>query len=999
MTPPRASLAIVAVLFFVSGLTGLVYEVIWAKYFALLLGSTAHAQMGVLAVFMGGLAVGAALFGGVADRTTRPLALYGWLEIAIGLSAAAFALGFDLLTQGYWRALASYPPPSVASRLVQVLACVLTMGVPTVCMGGTLPVLARAFGLSRAGFGKGVALLYGLNSAGAATGAAAAGFVFVPRWGLDTPFLAAAAVNVLLGLWVIRLSRLRGRVTSPPSSEETTPARPAFVASVRGAGWVIPLAAGLTGAAAMIYEVAWIRLCSLVLGSSTYSFSIMLTAFIIGIATGSFVFRLIVPGRREPVRFFVRAALASAAVVLLCVPFYEQLPYWFGRLLYEVRARQGGFATYQLVSLVLWVLVMFPLTFSNGLIFPALAHAAAQVHRGVGRPVSYVLAANTLGTIAGTVACALYFLPLLGVERTFHLAAGLTLCTALAVLCADRRLSARSLTLRCSAALAAFLALVVGSPRWDLRLLVAGEFRRHAGFPPSISFSQYKNGFEAHLLYYRDGATGTISVEEAGMERILRANGKTEASLVGDRETQLLLGHLPGILVANAQRALLIGFGSGMTATAVARHPLAHIDVVEISPEMIEAAAYFRDWLGDVLADSRVALHVEDARTFLFRTPYQYDVIISEPSNPWVAGVSSLFSMEFFDQIRARLAPRGVLVQWFHTYETSNEVVRTLLRTVLRSFPHVHLFQSNFGDLLLIASLDALQLRAEALTSAYQRARSDLEPLGLRRAESVLALELAPAPRLRSLVGDGSVHRDRYPLLEYMAPKAFFSGDFADLFQSVATDDRDGYLLPAAQMPHEALVDWAAYTDRLDLLRQANSIRILQAWFARSPLSPDFRKAATQYLRAEPRRLRLIQALTSSRCPSAHPLADCARGLVEVLATGPYPPNARFVKEVETIVLEAAKHDPDPALLVKLASLYVHASDPDAALAFLERAQAELPNNDAFAGRTACVRGAAWEQLGNRTAALQSYQACVPADPEEAKQIEAARARLRASGS
>lgn len=992
-----ARLLLVSGLFFVSGLTGLVYEVIWAKYLSLLLGSTAHAQMGVLAVFMGGLALGAALWGGIADRSARPLWIYGWLELVIGCSAGAFALGFDLLSHAYWQLLAHYPPPGVVPRLVQSLLCIAAMGVPTVCMGGTLPVLARAFGLTRTGFGRGVAFLYALNSAGAALGAALAGFVLVPRWGFDRPFLVAALANAGIGLLAIWLGRTPSGV--PQINDErrlTVGAGTASVLPVRGARWTVPLVAALTGATAMAYEVAWIRLCSLALGSSTYSFSIMLTAFILGIAAGSFVFSLIAPARREPVRFFVGAALVSAALVLACVPFYERLPYWTSRLLFEVRARGGGFGTYQAAGLIFWVVVMLPLTFSNGLIFPALAHAAAQVHRGVSRPVSYVLAANTLGTIAGTVATALYLLPWLGLEGTFRLAAAVTAFGALAILGSDARVSWRRLSSFVAAVAAAFVAYLAWAPRWDLRLLVAGEFRRHAGTPPDVTFAEYKKGIESKLLYYRDGATATVSVEEAANDILLRVNGKTDASLAGDRETQMLLGHLPALLVPEGERALLIGFGSGMTASAAARHPFRGIDVVEISPEILEAAQQYHGWIENALADPRLALHIEDARTFLFRTPHRYAVIISEPSNPWVAGVSSLFTAEFFSQVRTRLAPGGVLVQWFHTYETNDEVVRTLLRTLLAHFPHVHLFQSNTGDLLLIASLEPLQVAPHDLARAFAPAREHLEPLGLTRAESVLSLEIAPAARLRTLLDEGPLHRDRFPILEDLAPRAFFRGEEAQLVRSLRTSDDDGYVIPAGSLPREALGDWARYARRLDLLRQANSVRLLAAWFRNWPRDPELRQTAIDYLLAEPRSLRLVHALRDAAKHSPHPLPESVRGLVEILFHLPEPPNARFLDELAPLALEAASSDGDAAILYDFAFLYVRAREAEGTLGLLDRLPPRFADAPEYAPRWACLRGMAWELLGRASAALEAYERCRPANAAEAQHVEAARKRLSA---
>lgn len=994
-----ARLRIVSGLFFVSGLTGLVYEVIWAKYLSLLLGSTAHAQMGVLAVFMGGLAVGAALWGGVADRSPRALWIYGWLELGIAATAAAFALGFDFLSRIYWHLLSYFPPPSAGSRAIQAALCIAAMGVPTVCMGGTLPVLARAFGLRRSGFGRGVAILYTLNSGGAALGAALAGLVLVPRWGFDRPFLAAALTNGVIGLLAIGLGRRPFCTEAHPEEAVLREAQaPPVGIAARGARWTVPLVAALTGATAMMYEVAWIRLCSLALGSSTYAFSVMLTAFILGIAGGSLVFSLVAPARRNPLRFFVGAALASAVLVLCCVPFYERLPYWTSRLLYEVRVRGGGFGAYQMTSLIFWVGVMLPLTFSNGLIFPALAHAAAQVHRGVSRPVSYVLAANTLGTIVGTVATALYLLPSLGLESTFRVAAAITVFGAVAVLASDARISwPRFFSFTFSVAVGFFL-YVAWAPRWDLRLLVAGEFRKHGGTPPEVSFAEYKQGFESKLLYYRDGASATVSVEQAPEDLLLRVNGKTDASLAGDRETQLLVGHLPGLVVPEGKRALLIGFGSGMTASALARHRFRGIDVVEISPEILEAAEHYHGWVEPTLADPRVELHIEDARTFLFRTPHRYAVIISEPSNPWVAGVGSLFTAEFFSQVRTRLATGGVLVQWFHTYETDDEVVRTVLRTLIAHFAHVHLFQSNSGDLLLLASLEPLQLERRSMERAFAAARDQLEPLGLTRAESVLSLELAPTSRVRTIPGEGPLHRDRFPVLEHLAQRAFFFGQEAQLVRSLRTQDDDGYLIPARDLPREARVDWARYARRLGLFQQANSVRLLAAWFAESPRDPELRQVAVDHLLAEPRSLRFVHSLREAARRSPLPLAECVRGLVDIFLHLPQPPNVRFLRELAPLALEAASTDGDAALLYDYGFLYIRAREGEDALAFLDQLPPRFSRAPEFSPRWPCLRGMAWELLGRSMEAREAYEHCRPGNVEEAQWIDAARKRLADPG-
>ncbi len=971
--------ALVAVLFFLSGLTGLVYEVIWSRYLALLLGSTAHAQVGVLAVFMAGLALGSALWGTAADRSPRPLRLYGVLEIVVGLSTAGFALGFSLWSQLYWSALAAFPPPHWMARVTQVVLCVFAMAIPTICMGGTLPVLVRALGLTRTGFGRGVAFLYAINSFGAASGAAAAGFVLIPQWGLDAPFVAASVANVLVGLAAIVLDRM-----GPALAEErATPSEPAHDAArdagegawIRGYRWLIPLAAGVSGAAAMTYEVVWIRLCGLVSGSSTYAFSIMLTAFILGIASGGLVYTLWAPARARPLRFYIAASLTSAAVLLACMPFYERLPFLAGRLVWVARQQGWDFAGYQLANLGFWVAVMFPLTFVSGLTFPALAHAAAQVLPGRGRPVGAVLAANTLGTIVGTVAAGLYLLPWLGMQGTFYVAAGTTVGMALALLAADRRSSL--LQIVASTVGVALAAVLYGAlvPGWDLRLLVSGEFRRHEGIGPDLSFAAYKGTVEQTLLYYRDGATGTVSVEQTSDDVILRVNGKSDASAFGDRETQLMLGHLGPVVLGSVRRVLVIGYGSGMTLGAIARHPVEAIDVVEISPEVLEASEFFRAWVHRVDKDPRVRVYIEDARTFLFRTPHRYDLIVSEPSNPWVAGVSNLFTREFFSQARARLTPHGALVQWFHSYETSDDVVRLVVRSAIEQFPDVRLFQSNQVDFFLLASMAPRQLDPEAARQAFAHA-TDFASLGITHWETFAALELAQRPGLQKLAGRGPVHTDRRPLLDYWAARAFYAGTEASAIREMSFKDNDNPLLPPARMPVAALREWAQYQQRLGSFGQLSTVRFLASWLRQDPLDPALHRAGGEFLRKHERYLVPFQELVAVAAEPGPERTRRMRGLLAILRAGPQPPNERFLALLEPLLADLPAAE-ETEIELELAELYLAARGYAQALALLDRSEGlrVMASRDE-ATRRACIRAAALDGLDRNEEAKAAFARC-----------------------
>ena len=969
--------ALIGILFFLSGFTGLVYEIVWVKYLALLLGTTAYAQVGVLAVFMGGLALGSTFFGRRADRNVHPLRLYGWLEIGVGLSAALFALGFDALARIYWSALAAVGNDGSVAIALRALLCLKSMLVPTICMGGTLPVLSRALGLQRASVGRGVAYLYAVNSCGAALGSVLAGFVLLPGWGLEVPLFGAALINIVIGLVTLYLDRpleLDESAMGTPGSVAATASQEPNV--VVGYSWLVPTCAAISGAVAMIYEVAWIRLCSLVLGSSTYSFCIMLTAFIIGIAAGGLVYTLLRPADERPLRFFALTSLASVAVLLVCLPFYDRLPFVAARLTWFLRQRDVSFALYQASMLCLCVAVMLPLTFISGLNFPALAHAAAASRTGVGRPVGYVLFANTSGTIAGALAGGLYLLPEIGLRATFEIGCALSAVAAMTVFACDASVP-RPLV---AALLLIGAVLGVGYGRlaspWDLRLLTLGEFRQHEGVE-TRSFSDYSAEQQQELLYYRDGASATVSVERRPDDLVLRINGKADASAHGDRDTQLLLGHLPAVLHPKARRGLVIGYGSGMTTGALLHHPMDSVDVVEISPEVVESDDLFQSFNGNPLGDPRTHLFIEDARTFLYRTPHKYDVIVSEPSNPWIAGIANLFTSDFFEQIKTRLADDGVLVQWFHTYESSDSVVSLILRTVAASFPEVRVFQPNVWDVIVVASPSALHTETEAMKKAFAEA-NDLSEVGIARLPTLLATEILSPSLTRALVKGGPLNRDRLPLLEYAAPRAFFAGRTTTLLANFPTLDAGDYLLNPVQLHIDDLRAWFDYANRNEMLGFTSSLRFLAEWLRRDPRAPDVHNAISRWSNERPLSALLMPALMQNPPGDPQSRSEYLEGLLQVLGGLIPRPTVEQVARVEPLA-RAAANAGDGSPLQRIGELYVAAAGYAEAITVFDALDRNGSVVDEAKAGLLCWRGEALRGLGRKAEALTALRACAAA--------------------
>lgn len=736
---------------------------------------------------------------------------------------------------------------------------------------------------------------------------------------------------------------------------------------------LVPAAAALSGAVAMIYEVAWIRLCSLILGSSTYSFSIMLSAFILGIAAGGLVYSIFEPARGRPLRFFAFTSLLCALVVLGTLPFYDRLPWAFGRIVWWLRQQNASFAWFQVATLVFCIGVMLPLTFISGLNFPALAHASAQHRAGVGRPVAWVLVANTAGTILGTVLGGLFLMPRLGLQNLFLLCCGLTLATVVIVLACDR--SARHFAAVMSGAIVVgFPAYLWMVPDWDLRLLTLGEFRRREGLSDQ-SFAGYARSVHHKLLYYRDGASATVSVDEWPEDIVLRVNGKADASANGDRETQLLSAHIPAVLSPKTEHALIIGYGSGMTAGALLRHPLKSLDLVEISPEVMEADQFFRNVNYAPLDDPRLRLHIEDARTFLYRNRERYDLIISEPSNPWIAGVANLFTAELFAQVKEHLSDDGLFVQWFHTYETSDPVVRLILRSVSHVFPEVRTFQPNRWDVIIIAAPRPIRLQPAAAAAVFERA-GDLSSVEVRRLSTLLALEILPDAQTRAVAGEGPLNRDRLPLLEHAAPRAFHDGRNARLLARAPISGDDTYLQPAVALDVAALRDLATYLQRYELLSYNHTVRFLGRWFELAPNDPPLHSAIGAWLLEQPRSKLLVERL--SAVVEQHPgRAEYGLALVRALSNSPSGLSLDQVRMVDRAVRDGAKSAGNLVLLRQLASWYVFAQSPGDALAIGDALVADPDAQQQARGH--CLRGEVLEALQRRDEAHAAYTECMAA--------------------
>ncbi|HEV7516367.1 MAG TPA: fused MFS/spermidine synthase, partial [Thermoanaerobaculia bacterium] len=644
----RPAVGLVLLLFTFSGSSALIYELLWARRLHLVLGSSTEAVTAVLAAYMAGLALGSALLGRLAERSRRPLALYGVLEIAIGLSALALPWAMNLLDAGYashYERLSASPALLHGTRFLSSLAILL---VPTALMGGTLPALARELVRDRADSTRMLGWLYALNTLGAAAGAFLVGFTLIYAWGITRTTWVAAGINISAGLAALALARVAPLAAD---ATDTTDAAAATPAPRDRIAWAVRLALLVGGIAALAYEVAWTRALVLVVGSTTQGFATILITFLLGIGLGSLLTPRLSRGRaRERLAallFGVHIAIGASSLALSQL--YDRLP---TLVLAGMRASPQAWAAAPLVFLTAGLVLLVP-TLGMGIAFPLGAGLLSS--RAVGREVGGAYALTTVGNILGALGAGIVLVPLLGTQRTLELAGALSLLAGIAGLALARLVPLRPLVL--AAALVAVAVPVL--PHWNRYLMGAGVwyypdyYQKGAGLLPQA--------LRWRLTYFQEGRDMLVTVNHDETNVTLAVNGKVDAS-TGDAGTQFLLGYLPGLLHPAPKRTLIVGFGSGATAGAILRVPgVEAVTTVEIEPAVLGAAPQFESLNHGALGDRRHHLVLDDARAFYAGTSQRFDVLISEPSNPLATGVSNLFTDEAFRLAHGALAPGGLM--------------------------------------------------------------------------------------------------------------------------------------------------------------------------------------------------------------------------------------------------------------------------------------------------------------------------------------------------
>lgn len=761
---------ILFVIFTFSGFTGLIYESIWTRYLKLFLGHAAYAQTLVLSIFMGGLALGSWISSRKTTQWKNLFLAYAAVEGIIGLLAVLFHPAFtSATTLSYETIMPAIGAGSLVEIYRWILAALLTLP-QSILLGMTFPLLsAGIIRLNPANSGSSLAMLYFTNSLGAAIGVLASGYILIDWIGLPGTIIFAGFINIILALVVWLLTR---HIDSIDETEaHILPDKLHFKAPVFARMVSIAL---LTGTSSFIYEIAWIRMLSLVMGSSTHAFEMMLSAFIFGLAMGGLWIKSRIDQIKNTYMFLAVVQIAMGLLALATIPMYNHTFDFMQFILATLKHTDSGYILFNITSNIVAIAVMLPATFCAGMTLPLITNILIKSGGGE-KAIGRIYAANTLGSIIGVIFSINIGLTLLGLK--WLLVVGVIIDIGLGlflIYLASGALRFKYMTAAASM-ISFILVLILGIFSFDLTRLASGVFRTgHSTVIGSVT-----------IPFYKDGKTASVSITQRGSVKSIRTNGKPDAAMntdmngspQPDENTMVLAAAMPLSIKPSVKTIANIGLGSGLTTHTLLTSPtIKRVDTIEIEPAMVEGAKLFGARVERTFNDKRSHIYFNDAKAFFAITNNKYDMIVSEPSNPWVSGTANLFTQEFYTLINKHLNKGGLFVQWMHAYEFNIDLFSSIIKALSKRFKQYEIFQINNGDLLIIASNTSQNYQFHdnifhfpELSKLIRRVGiNSLDDLNLTRVGNKANIEYA------FYLNDSPVNSDYYPYLDLNAVKARF---------------------------------------------------------------------------------------------------------------------------------------------------------------------------------------------------------------------------------
>ena len=780
-------------IFTVSGFSGLIYESIWSHYLKLFLGHAAYSQVLVLVIFMGGLAIGSLLAGHFSTRWKRVLLAYALVEAVTGAIALLFHGAFDRITQASFMHVIPHLGSASAVQVYKWGLGALMLLPQSILLGMTFPLMSAGFvRQSPDAAGRSVAMLYFTNSLGGAIGVLASGFLLIPNVGLPGAIMTAGLLNLVVAFatWLL-VSKM-----SLPEIPAVQHAVPPAAKDGGGLSYRFLLFASLvTGMASFCYEIGWLRMLSLVLGASTHAFELMLSSFILGLALGGLWIKRRVDRATDPRNLLAIIQVAMGLFALATLFVYGRTFDWMAWVMNTFTRTETGYTGFNWASHAIASLLMLPATFCAGMTLPVITFAALRAGAGE-RAIGGVYAANTVGAIAGIVLATHVFMPAFNAKGVIFAGAamdfglGVLLFATMAPPARRRRVAAAAVVGVVAFGLTFFTATV------DPLTLTSGVFRY--GFSRSS---------QDEVLYLRDGKTANVSVSRRGAEVSLATNGKFDASInMGpgpagvDEVTQTLLGALPLMLHSSPKTAAVVGFGSGMTTHVLLSDPgIERVDTIEIEERMIEAAHRgFFPRNRRAYEDSRSHVHIEDAKTYFSVANKRYDIIVSEPSNPWVSGIASLFTQEFYRHVSGQLNDGGLLVQWVQLYEIDFASVASIMKALSPWFQDYAIYIADRNNILIVAARNAGVGLPQERAFALPGLNEDLRRMAVLSSDDVRARRVGTKELLDPFFSRSAapVNSDYFPFIDNRAARARFMRQIA----------AEPVLLLIAELPIDAML-------------------------------------------------------------------------------------------------------------------------------------------------------------------------------------------------
>lgn len=769
-------------IFFFSGLAGLIYESVWAQYLKLFVGHSAYAQAFVLVLFMGGNFLGALLASKYTTRIKYLLLAYAILELFIGF----FGISFHLIYTTSSSVMFSSVLPNINSEWLVVISqwvyAILLLALPTLMLGATFPCMsAGIIRMFPSAEGRPLGWLYATNATGGAIGLLISGFILLPKFGLPMTSVVAGVINIIVAVLVwfsIRRSFAedyeRNNFSLWVSNDAVTASDTAIPKDITFKKGILA-AAFLTGAASFCYEIGWIRMLSLVLGSSTHSFELMLSSFILGLGIGSFLIRNKLKADFGSLKWLGVIQIIKGFAAISTLVLYNYLFEMMAKVMSGINKTETGYFFFNLASDSFAMIIMLPATIFAGMTLPLMTHALLQKRYGEAS-IGQVYAFNTVGSIFGTLAAIYLIMPYLSVHAVIGTGSFIDMILG-AVMLTIAIAPIGQMWITFSALLIPSICgimIYLSNPANPI-LMSSGVFR----------YGAITNA-NAELKYYRDGSTASVSVISYPQTNNLTilTNGKPDASIsmgdnpTGDELTQILLGVIPLSVKPDAKDVAIIGFGSGTTTHVVLQDKsISKVDTIEIEPAIVEGAKLFSMSNFNAYNDPRSHIIIDDAKTYFITTHNQYDIIISEPSNPWVSGVASLFTKEFYAQVKNNLKEDGHFVQWMHLYEIDMPLLATVFNALSLEFKDYKVFVANESDIIIIAGDKEI---GDVNKSIFDKPKivRELKKISINNIDDLNFRYLAKKSDLQHFIQSYSseINSDYYPILEYGAVKSRFLG-------------------------------------------------------------------------------------------------------------------------------------------------------------------------------------------------------------------------------